>query len=243
MAETSNERVISVIGANALEMEAPKEEALREQTTDLEIRAAEVLVRNDQEYEQAAEFGKMLKAKAAEVTSFFKPMKDAAHKAHKQVCDREKEMLAPLSKAEKIVKQAMGDYITEKERRRREAEEAARRAAEEEAKRRLAEAIDLDEQGNAEAADAAIEEAQIMESAAANVFAAQSTPKLKGVSSSKDWEITGINAAQVPINFSGVELRPVDKAAIMRLIRASKGSIQIPGVQYVERAKMSFSRR
>ena len=82
-----------------------------------------------------------------------------------------------------------------------------------------------------------------MESAAANVFAAPSTPKVKGVSSSKDWEITGINAAQVPINFSGVELRPVDKAAIMRLIRASKGSIQIPGVQYVERAKMSFSRR
>ena len=35
-------------------------------------------------------------------------------------------------------------------------------------------------------------------------------------------------------------IRPVDEAAIMRLIRATKGGIKIPGVEYTEKAKMSF---
>ena len=34
--------------------------------------------------------------------------------------------------------------------------------------------------------------------------------------------------------------RPVDEAAIMRLIRATKGGIVIPGVEYAEKARMSF---
>lgn len=55
----------------------------------------------------------MLKQKAAEVTEFFKPMKDTAYKAHKAICDREKEMLTPLRNAEKTLKKTMGDYAME----------------------------------------------------------------------------------------------------------------------------------
>ena len=68
-------------------------------------------------------------------------------------------------------------------------------------------------------------------------------PKARGVSASKDWEIVSISSKDVPLSVSGVEIRPVDKAAVMRLIRASKGSIQIPGIVYQEAAKMRFSRR
>ncbi|MFR5989565.1 MAG: hypothetical protein ACLUGP_03860 [Faecalibacterium prausnitzii] len=39
---------------------------------------------------------------------------------------------------------------------------------------------------------------------------------------------------------AGIELRPVDQAAVMRLIRASKGQIEIPGITYRQVAKMSF---
>ena len=67
--------------------------------------------------------------------------------------------------------------------------------------------------------------------------------KARGVSSSKDWEIVKIDDKEVPLAINGAMLRPVDKAAVMRLIRATKGSITIPGVTYREVAKMSFSRR
>ena len=215
----------------------PKEEELGVEVTEIEVRAQAVTINSDQDYEAAGEFGVMLKKKAAEVTEFFKPLKDSAYKAHKAICDREKEMLTPLRNAEKTLKKTMGDYAMEQERKRREAEEAARRAAEEESRRKLEKA------GDKARAEAAFQDAEINEDVSRMVCVAGGAPKAKGISTSKDWEIVSIDDKAVPLSINGAELRPVDKAAVMRLIRASKGSIQIPGIAYREVAKMSFSRR
>lgn len=224
------------------ELEPVDEQQLTQEVTDIEFRAESFVIQTPEDYEAAGEFGKMLKQKAAEVTGFFKPMKDSAYQAHKAVCDREKAMLTPLKNAEKIVKKTMGDYLMEQERIRREAEEAARRAAEEERERKLKEAMALEAAGDKEGAEAAVEEAVVMDEATGYSVPAPVKPKVSGVSTSKDWEITGIDTAKVPVNFNGMELRPVDQAAVMRLIRASKGSIAIPGIAYREVAKMSFRR-
>ena len=45
----------------------------------------------------------------------------------------------------------------------------------------------------------------------------------------------------VPISVSGVVIRPVDEKAIMKLIKASNGTIQIPGIKYRETVRMSVS--
>ena len=244
MPEIVSERVISVIGNTAtVESKPPAEEALKQETSLLEIQAEGTLVTNDEEYQSAAEFGRAIKAKANEITAFFKPMKDAAHKAHKEVCEREKKMLEPLAKAEKLVKQAMGAYVTEQERKRKEAEEAARRAAAAEAERKLADAISLEEQGREDEAAAAIEEAEVIDTVGSSLTISAAPPKVKGVTAKRDYEIVGVDGAKVPINFAGIELRPVDTAAVMRLIRASKGSIQIPGITYRETTNMSFRGR
>ena len=224
------------------ELEPVDEQQLTQEVTDIEFRAESFVIQTPEDYEAAGEFGKLLKRKAAEVTGFFKPMKDSAYQAHKAVCDREKAMLTPLKNAEKIVKKTMGDYLMEQERIRREAEEAARRAAEEERERKLKEAMALEAAGDKEGAEAAVEEAVVMDEATGYSVPAPVKPKVSGVSTSKDWEITSIDTAKVPVNFSGMELRPVDQAVVMRLIRASKGSISIPGIAYREVAKMSFRR-
>lgn len=224
------------------ELEPVDEQQLTQEVTDIEFRAESFIIQSPEDYEAAGEFGKLLKQKAAEVTGFFKPMKDSAYQAHKAVCDREKAMLTPLKNAEKIVKRTMGDYLMEQERIRREAEEAARRAAEEERERKLKEAMELEAAGDKEGAEAAVEEAVVMDEATGYSVPAPVKPKVSGVSTSKDWEITSIDTAKVPVNFNGMELRPVDQAAVMRLIRASKGSIAIPGIAYREVAKMSFRR-
>lgn len=224
------------------ELEPVDEQQLTQEVTDIEFRAESFVIQTPEDYDAAGEFGKLLKRKAAEVTGFFKPMKDSAYQAHKAVCDREKAMLTPLKNAEKIVKKTMGDYLMEQERIRREAEEAARRAAEEERERKLKEAMALEAAGDKEGAEAAVEEAVVMDEATGYSVPASVKPKVSGVSTSKDWEITSIDTAKVPVNFSGMELRPVDQAAVIRLIRASKGSIAIPGIAYREVAKMSFRR-
>lgn len=113
--------------ATVPQTEIVDEQQLIRDVTDIEFKAESLVIQSDADYATAGEFGKMLKKKASQVTTFFKPMKDSAYQAHKAVCDREKAMLAPLRNAEKIVKQAMSAYVEEQERKRREAEEAARR--------------------------------------------------------------------------------------------------------------------
>lgn len=218
------------------------EQKLTREVSEIEFKAESYVIQNDEDYAAAGEFGKILKEKSSQVTTFFKPMKDAAYQAHKAICDREKAMLAPLRNAEKIIKATMSTYVTEQERKRREAEEAARKAAEAERERKMQEASELEAAGDKDGAEAAFEEAAIMDDAADYEVPAVATPKVKGVSTAKDWEIVEIDPKTVPLAVAGVEIRPVDKAAVMRLIRASKGQIEIPGIVYREVTKMSFRR-
>lgn len=239
MSKEVTEEVVAKIDTPA---EVVQEAKIQKEVSLVEVQAKEMVISTDEEYEQAAEFGKQIKEKAKVVTDFFKPMKDSAHKAHVAICDREKMMLKPLQEAEKILKKSMTTYYQEKERKRKELEEKIRREAEEERERKLNEAAALEEAGKKEEAEAALLDAQVTETVAAKATVVMDIPKAKGVSNSKDWEIESIDKEKVPVNFAGVEIRPVDEKAIMRLIRASKGSIQIPGIRYKETIKMSIRR-
>lgn len=236
---TQNETTVAVISTE-LATQAEQELTLNKAVTEIEFQAESITIDTEQEYQDAADFGRMLKQKSSDVKEFWKPMKDAAHKAHTEICNREKAMLQPLVNAEKILKQTMSAYVAEQERKRREAEEAARKAAQEEADRRLQEAIALEDKGEKEAAAAVIEEAEIMDEAAATVTVAAEKPKASGVSTKKDWKITAIDDSKVPTTVAGVVIRPVDTAAVMRLIRATKGQIQIEGITFEEKVTMSF---
>lgn len=239
----SNETTVATIPKESLVIEAREEEkALTEQVTAVEQKAYDFIIETDEDYKDAAEFGRLLKQKSAEVKEFFKPMKEQAHNAHKAICNRESAMLKPLSNAEKIIKDSMSRYYQEQERKRREAEEAARRAAAEEAERKLREAAEAEAAGKAEEAEAAMNEAIIMDEAKNSVAVTRQAPSAAGTSTRKDWRIKTIDPAKVPVSFSGVEIRPVDQAAVMRLIRASKGTIEIPGIVYEETTQMSFRR-
>lgn len=224
------------------QVDTADEQQLSRDVTDIEFKAEAFVIQSDADYAEAGKFGRLLKQKASEVTAFFKPMKDSAYQAHKAVCDREKAMLSPLKNAEKIIKKSMGDYIAEQEAKRRADEEAARKAAEEERERKLLEAEELEKAGDSAGADEAMEEAVVMDEAASYNAPAMVKPKATGVSTTKDWEIVSVDSKAVPMSIAGVEIRPVDKAAVMRLIRVSKGNIEIPGITYRQIAKMSFRR-
>lgn len=238
----SKEVTESVVATIEVPTEAAKEVEIKQEVGLVETRAKEMIISTDEEYEKAAEFGQQIKTKAKVVTDFFKPMKDSAYQAHKAVCDREKTMLKPLQDAEKTLKKSMTAYLQEKERKRKELETKLQRQAEAERERMLNKAAALEAEGRTEEAEDVLMDAQLTESVATQATVIMDIPRAKGVSSGKDWEIEAIDHEKVPVNFSGVEIRPVDEKAIMRLIRASKGKIQIPGIKYKETIKMSIRR-
>ena len=111
-----------------------------------------------------------------------------------------------------------------------------------EADRKLEESIRAEENGDMEAAKSAMLDAEIADSASRMAVVNMEQPKAKGVTSTKDWEIDSIDLSKVPTEVMGMVIRPVDTAAVMKLIRASKGQIQIEGIKYHETLKTSFRR-
>jgi len=214
--------------------------SLSRNVSTIEFEALACAIGSDGDYAAAAEFGRKVKQAASDVAEFFKPMKDAAYRAHKEVCEREKAMLLPLSRSEAAIKKAMGAYSQKKERERLAAEAEARRIAREEAERKLAAAAALEASGDVAAADSALTEALAADSISGCVYIPVAPPKADGVSAAKDWEVTSIDAAAVPVELNGFVLRPVDEKAVLRLIRASKGAARIPGVEYAEISKISI---
>lgn len=230
----------AVIGNNALVLDTKEEEnKLGRQVSLIEQKAESVVVNSDDGFAYAGELTKQVKQMQAKVTDYWEPMRKTTYEAYKSVTDHKKEMLDPLASAEKILKKKMGAYTLQKEKERREREEELRRQAEAEMNRKLEEAAKAESAGDAFGAEMAMTEAEVMENVATTATIKTEAPAAKGVSTSKTWKITHIDSLEVPTHVQGVEIRPVDEKAVLRLIKATKGKIQIPGVTYEEDVTIS----
>ncbi len=234
---------VKVVGNNALvlgaaeppQIEQPEEESkLGRQVSLIEQQASSVVVASEEGFVLAGELTKQVKAMQKQVTEYWEPMRKSTYEAYTAVNQHKKEMLDPLASAEKILKRKMSKYTMEQERIRREQETAMRKAAEAEMARKLEEAAEAESRGDAVGAEFAMAEAEVMEGVAVSGGLRSQAPKAKGVSQTKTWKITKIDSAKVPVSLNGMELRLVDEKLVLQLIKASKGKISIPGVEYKE---------
>lgn len=210
------------------------EEKLGKEVSAIEQNADNTIVATDEDYEAASELLVDIKRIQKKVTDYWEPMRNSTYAAYKNVMAHRDEMLAPLKAAEKTLKNKTGAYSLQKERERKAKEEEMRRLAQAEVDKHLEEAAEAEKNGNVVAMEMAMAEAEVADNVSAVGRVASQTPKVKGVSQSKTWKITNIDSSKVPVNFNGMELRPVDEKLVLQLIKASKGSIVIPGVAYEE---------
>ena len=227
------------------EIIATPERAEKQMTTvvtGLEAAANNLVIDSDERYNQAAAFLQRIKTQQKTVTDFFEPLRKATKAAYDSVLSRKKDMTTPLDKAEKVIKGKMGEYQRKAEQARREQEEKLRKAAEAEREKAFAVAVAAEASGDALGAEMAMMEAEVMDDAAAVATVHLAAPKARGISTRKGWEITGIDPDKVPVAINGVVIRPVDEKAVMALIKASKGTVQIPGITYRETAIISAKR-
>lgn len=230
---------IATSGNNALVLDTAEESSLGKEVSIIEQKVSSVEITNDAGFAFAGELTKQIKQMQKKVKDYWEPLRLSAKKAYDDVLSKKKEMMDPLEGAEKILKKKIGAYTMEQERKAREAEELRRREAEAEMNRKLEEAAEAEARGDDMGADFAMAEAEVYDNYAATVRVEAQTPKTKGVTTSKTWRITAIDDSKVPCNLNGVILRPVDEGAVLRLIKASKGQIQIPGVVFEEDVTVS----
>lgn len=205
---------------------------------DATVKSANAIkISDNTAYEGAGKFLVEIKQRSKQVTEYWKPLKDKAKAAHQEIVDKEKAMLSPLSDAETIIKREMVRYNAEVEAQRRAAEAEARRRQQEERDRLLAEAIAAEKIGNAASAAASVAMAEMVEDMAAPAIVAEA-PKAAGVSMRKTWKARVTDPVAVPIYANGAEIRPIDAAALNNIARLTKGTANIPGVEFFEESSI-----
>jgi len=176
-------------------------------------------------FEVAGEKLKEFTGQEKAIKEYWKAPKAAAAAAHKEICNKENEMLSIVQKGIKILRDKVSQYLTAQELKRQEEERKARMAAEEAARKereRLeAQALKAMEKGKDEKAEQLIEQAE-------QVFAApvvipksvEQTTKLDNggtISQKKDIEVT------LPAN-------PEDTRALCAAI--AKGAVPVTVVTF-----------
>ena len=193
------------------------------------LKANEIQISDNESYINATEFLKEVKKSANIVKDTFKDMKESANKAHKAVCEKEGYFLKPLAEAETIVKNKARIYIDAVEQKKREEEarlrEEQRRAAEEQMKR----AMELEQKGQTEQAKAAYDTVTAFENLEPIVQSEK--PQVSGISTQVAYEVVVTDETLVPAYVNGAEIRQINLSAIKQLAKATKGTIQIPGIK------------
>ncbi|MDI9504826.1 MAG: hypothetical protein QM271_01825 [Bacillota bacterium] len=189
------------------------------------------------DYENAGASLIKIKDQAKKIKDYWAEPKRKAKAAHQEIVDREKAMLSVLNEAEAIIKGTMRHYIDAVEKARREAEAEARRRQEEEAARLLEMAVQAEQSGDDHGAAVSMAMAEMVsEMPAAPVIEA---PKASGISTRKTWKARVTDPAKVPCYANGVEIRPVNMSALNNLARMTKGTAEIPGVEFFEESSIA----
>jgi len=220
-----------------VEMDATIEEQLEKSGAAAVQTAKAFKITSQDDYEQGAKYLTGIKTRMKQITEYWKPAKEAADKAHKQLVAKEKQMLEPLKEAEGIIKRTMLNHQQAVERARREAEAEARRRQEEEAQRLLEQAVQAEEKGDDQQAAINMAMAEMVsEMPAAPVI---QTPTAQGTSIRKTWKAKVVDEKLVPAYFNGMELRTINMAVLNSLAKTTKGTMQIPGIQFYEDSSLS----
>lgn len=209
---------------------------VKQEATSLEQQAQAYTIATNEDYEQAAEFLKRVKAARKQVEDYWEEPIKKAFEAHKALTVKRKQMTDTCDSAEKVMKRKMLAYSTKIEAERRAAEEQARKAAQEEADRLLAEAAKAEESGDT--MQATVNMAMAEQVASIKPAVQVVAPKIQGVSTKKVWKVKITDAKAVPSYVAGICIRPVDERAIMQLRRLNP-NVEIAGVAFFQTEQLA----
>lgn len=209
---------------------AKMEPEIRQITT----RAGVLEITNQNEYEQAITLTREIKQLYANVEGGRLKITRKIDEAKRGVMDLFKPITERLSKAEYMLKSIILQYNHKQEEWLKQEEEKLRKEAENEKAKLLKKAEKLEARGN-------VEKAEEIKQQAAEIVASSSIqleiPK-PGIITRVTWKARIIDANAVPRQY----LKP-DEEMLNGIARASKGILQIPGVEFYPDESLSISGR
>lgn len=231
-----------------VQIDAPTVEVLTAEIEPVKQRAAVMIIADADSYRGAANELKAIKSKAKQLDEQRKSLTAPLDDLKKRIMDLFRGPLDMLTQAESSIKRAMITYEDDQERIRREEEARIReeQRKEQERLRKLAEenerkAAEARESGNdAKAAQyeaRAEEQITRAQTTPTAVVLADARPKVAGISTIEVWHARVTDAAQIPRDYMIPNLDALEKIA-----KATKGTINIPGVEFYAEKTMRAGR-
>lgn len=206
--------------------ELPAYAPLKQEMRTALVKAGGLTVTDQMTYDQADALVPVLGELADRGKAWWEPVTSFAFRVHRWLTARRAADVDPLEKERKRIADEAWVWHAAEERR---VQQLAAETARAEKQRQDAEAAEqaalLEQQGHPELAAAIVAQA-IATPAPAVVLP---VAKAKNLSHDPDWDITIVNAALLPREY----LMP-NEPAILKVVRALKGNIRIPGVQITE---------
>ena len=208
---------------------------------------ARLLAVTDQpSYELAAERLLAVADLRREIVAHHEPLKRSTHAAWQQILAAEKRLLDPVTDAERVYKSAIAAYEGEQRRieaeARAKAEAEVRRMAEEQREREI-------EQAEAEGADLA--EVTAMIAAPLPTIRPQGQQpafqSARGITTATNWkgEVVSLEllVKAVAAGKATSSLVMANETAINQLARATRGTLEVPGIRFFSQATVRAGRR
>lgn len=152
----------------------------------LSRQAQEFIIEDQADYEFSLSIAEEAKSRQNAITAFFAGSKKLAFDLHRAICKMETDLLQPYMQIERLIKDRRFNWRQAEEQKRLKAEAEARRIAHEaEQERLLAEAATLEREGETEAAEVVLEQAQTVQAPA--VVVQSTVPKQAGSSVRKSF--------------------------------------------------------
>jgi exonuclease VII large subunit len=205
---------------------------LETESKNIVVQADKFEIVSQNTYEEATTFLKGIKSLIKKVEETFNPIVEKTRVAWREAIAQKEKHLLPLEQAESLIKNRIGGYLAECEKKRRQEEERLRLEAEEKARKereRLeARAEKVEAKGNIEKAESLKERAEQVEAFVPTV--APTVEKVNGQFMRKIWDFEVIDFALIPR-----EYLMIDGIKIRKIIQGYKGKISIPGIRIFEK--------
>lgn len=212
------------------------QEEIKKEVAPVVYQAQALTIKTAGDYAMAGELCKAVKGGIKRVTDFFAPMVRANLEATRRTNEAKRQLLDPLTEAERVIKRKQLDWYTEQERaraaeqRRLQAEADAKAERERAALLKKAEAVKTPERQEAYREQAATVQASV-------VTVATAAPAVKGQSVRKKWRARVVDSNKVPRAWL-----IVNDPALQAYAAATKGAVPVDGVEFYEEAILASGR-
>ena len=206
-------------------------EVIEKESTDLVVKSQNLVIANQDQYEDAGMFLKTIKGMQKKVEDSFNPIIEKAHQTHKEAIAKRDEHLNPLKGAEKTIKGLMITYANEQERKAREEQARLQKLADAEAARQKKILDEKIARAEASGKTEKAEELQMQKESVAPIIAPVVTPQIetpKGVSYRDNWTAEVANISLVPREYLIANMQMLNGIA-----KSTKGTLKIPGIEFI----------